>query len=413
MSLANPTPLIVGTTGLLDGRRFRVAGRVVLGVEVEGETYYWNEFNLVDGFGRTATLVFEETEDGPSWKLFELIEPPPTLTVAEAAEKRVGQMVTLDGEPARITLVGQSRVHFIEGTGPDGTEVGDVANYFNVDRGDRMLVASWTGDEIEFYAGRDRYSSEVAEAFGLPKSSKSLSAAAGVSLDPSTRPKTSSTTGCVVWAVLILFGFFSCTNCSTCTISTSPDTTAPATRQQAPAPPSKKPAPTLRLANGAQGSLGQINYTVEGRALVEIARVGSRHDEHEYALASSSESGALLIQGLNGGDKEWHLLLPVTRAADHAGLTPHQAATLRKGAPVQAIGRTFRITSLFQATVRSLEANRTNMTWPNVQYGFIAQDGAEWMVARWTETGIRVYRGRTLPEIEILAALGPGPEKPR
>ena len=35
-------------TGTLSGTRYRVVGRVVLGMEEGGETYYWNEFNLVD-----------------------------------------------------------------------------------------------------------------------------------------------------------------------------------------------------------------------------------------------------------------------------------------------------------------------------------------------------------------------------
>ena len=54
MSFANPTPLRIGATGTLNGWRVRVAGRVVLGVRDGGETYYWNEYNLVDDQGEIA-----------------------------------------------------------------------------------------------------------------------------------------------------------------------------------------------------------------------------------------------------------------------------------------------------------------------------------------------------------------------
>ena len=37
--------------GTICGRRFRVAGRVVMGMDDEGTTYYWNEFHLVDDAG--------------------------------------------------------------------------------------------------------------------------------------------------------------------------------------------------------------------------------------------------------------------------------------------------------------------------------------------------------------------------
>ncbi len=64
MSFANPTPIRIGMTGTFCGNRYRVAGRVVMGMEEDGETYYWNEFNLVNTEGESATLVYEEGEHG-------------------------------------------------------------------------------------------------------------------------------------------------------------------------------------------------------------------------------------------------------------------------------------------------------------------------------------------------------------
>ena len=153
MSFANPTPIRIGMTGAFDGRQYRVAGRVVLGMEEDGETYYWNEFNLVSDDGESATLVFEETERGGEWRLFTLFEPEFVMTAEDAATKRVGDQLNLDGHDVRVTLVDETRVYHIEGEAPEGVELGDVAHYFNAEAGSRMVVVSWTGEEVEYYRG--------------------------------------------------------------------------------------------------------------------------------------------------------------------------------------------------------------------------------------------------------------------
>ena len=57
LSYSNPTPIRIGMTGNLSGKQYRVVGRVVLGEEEDGDTYYWNEFNLESDGGDVATLV--------------------------------------------------------------------------------------------------------------------------------------------------------------------------------------------------------------------------------------------------------------------------------------------------------------------------------------------------------------------
>ena len=52
-------------TGAFVGKNYRIAGRIVLSMEESGETYYWNEFHLIGDDGKCATLVFEQTENGP------------------------------------------------------------------------------------------------------------------------------------------------------------------------------------------------------------------------------------------------------------------------------------------------------------------------------------------------------------
>ena len=109
MSFANPTPLKLGMTANLGGPDYRVVGRVVMGMKDAGETYYWNEFNLVSDDGESATLVFEETERGGEWRLFTLFEPEYPMTAADAATKRVGDQLNLDGRDVRAPGAARGR----------------------------------------------------------------------------------------------------------------------------------------------------------------------------------------------------------------------------------------------------------------------------------------------------------------
>ncbi len=407
MSFANPTPLGIGATGQLDGKRWRIAGRVVLSMQADdGETYYWNEFNLVNAFGRAATLVFEEGEEGPEWKLFTYFEPLRPLTAAEAAKKSVRDIVSLDGNPARITLVDQSRVCHIEGTAPEGVEVGDVANYFNVDTGARMLVASWTGDEIEFFEGHDLAPSQVAEAFNVTvRTGPAFRELSHSDDEESGVPLSGAALKFVMVALMAVVSF------GYCSFNRGP---RHVTRSVAtPAPPPKQAAPPLRLTPGTSGTIAQKTYTLDSHASIEIARVGARHDRHEYSLISDTQDRAYLIQGLTGGPKEWHLFVPLAATGALASLTPHEAATRKKGTPVPLEGRTVHIAELFRSKTVGVDGPGDRALWPALQYGFLARGSTDLVIARWTETGIQFLRGEPLAEIAVLAAFGPGPEKAR
>lgn len=393
MSFANPTPLRIGATGALNGWRVRVAGRVVLGVRDGGETYYWNEYNLVDDQGTSATLVYEETEEGPEWKLFRAFEPKLPIDAREAAAKNVGDTVNLDGRPLPITLTGTSRVYHIEGQAPEGVEVGDIASYFNADTGNRMLVASWTGHEIEFYEGLDVPPATLAAAFGLaantfPAAGFSSSSASGTGAAVATRFTK------IVIALIGLSSFFSLRSCFT---SSPGDPVAAAPRP-------KLAAPAQRLADGAAGTLAQQRYVVAAHAVVEVARVSGRHDRREYILRDEANQEWLLVNGLSGGSKEWHLLHPANPAP--AG-TPYDAAVRKVGAVVGVEGTTARIVDLFQSRAVTADGVRSADTLPGVvQYGFVAREGASWVLARWDENRIQWHRGVAIPDTEVLAALG-------
>src|SRR5579863_192147 len=119
MNFGNPTQIKLGMTGEFYGRKYRVAGRVLLGETEDGVIYGWNEFNMVADTGETATLVFEQTQRGPEWRWFTMFDPEFELPAEDAATKRVGDVVNLDGTNAKVTLVQESRIYSIEGQAPE------------------------------------------------------------------------------------------------------------------------------------------------------------------------------------------------------------------------------------------------------------------------------------------------------
>jgi hypothetical protein len=390
MSYANPTPLRLGATGTLGGQRFRVAGRVVMGMDEEGETYYWNEFHLVDDAGASATLVFEETENGPAWRLFTLFEPANPLTASEAATKQVGDHVNLDGEPMPVTLVDQSRVYFIEGQPPKGVEVGDAADYFNVESGDRMFVVSWTGDEVECYQGITVPAETITEAFNLPEmpaSARALSVGRSLAADGGASPSMSLgwLLKLIVFAAVIGAWFFA----------------SRPTGWRSPATLTKPLPPAAALALGASGTLRDWAFTVTGRATVEIAKVGALYDWREYELARAGGGRALLLCGLSGNAKEWHLMIPFTPAEPP---TPFGAAAKRAGDKVALDGSETTVHELFRAKWLSCDGSLASGT---TRFGFLSRGPDRWLMARWNEKGIEFYIGIALKESEALAAFKP------
>lgn len=392
MNFDNPTPLQVGATGTLYGWKVRVAGRVVMGMDDGGETYYWQEYNLADAAGNTGTLVYEETEDGPEWKLFTVFEPAQPMTAAEAATKRVGDTVNLDGKPTPVTLVDQSRVYHIEGVAPEGVEVGDVADYFNADAGDRMLVASWTGGEIEFYEGRDLEGEKVAAAFGLPTEAMGFAAAGGgTEVNAGAFRKPVLVVALIVAGLIGLVAFFTCSDQSTVTGSARP-TTAPLS--------------PFKLANGARGRLDQREFTIESQAVVEVGRQGMRHQRREYRLRGDDDRPALLINALNSPPREWHLFVPAGTPPALATVPPYAAAAQRQGARVTVEGYSLPILQLCLTKPVAVEGDGAAGVWPGVQYGFVARDGARWVIARWNENSIQFLSGKPVTDAEVTAALG-------
>jgi hypothetical protein len=379
MSHVNPTPLRVGMTGALVGKNYRIAGRIVMSMEEAGETYYWNEFNLVRGDGECATLVYEETEDGPVWRLFTLIDPPVPLTAADVANKNVGDPVDFGEGTFHVTCVDESRVCAIEGEAPEGVERGDIAHYFNAEAGNQMVVVSWTGDEVEVYRGVTLPAPVVAKAFGVSAiPTGALSHLSQANDDAGKQRSGIFSLVVVVIALLVIVAMRS--GC--------------ARTVRAERPPK---LPAAQLSVGGVGNLNASQYRITGHAVVEVAHVGKRFLRHEYSAVDEAGNEAFLWQGTEQGANDWMLVTPFTPSQP---LTPADAGALRLGQPVLLDDAGARVTDLFVSRISKVEGASN---WPvgTELYGFTARDpkiDKTTVVARWNETAITIYR--TVPTTE-------------
>jgi len=391
MSTANPTHLRLGSTGMIDGRRLTVAGRAVMSTRVDGTTYYWNEFNVVDAANRAGTLVYEDDAAGPEWKLFRRYEPSCPLTADEAGRVDPEDLINLGGTPARVTLVGQSRVEQVEDEPPEGVAQGDTADYFNADctSGSRLLVASWTGDEIEFFEGENLQMTVQADgSFVGSRKSRSQFNNHASSSSPGTAGKAIVAVAMSAFMAFFIFGIWKAGE--------------PATN----APPPVRTAPALRLNPGSRGVLAGTTYTITNHALVEVADVAGKFQRHEYPLVGPDGPGTLLVQGLGAGAHEWHLLTPVDPPQSFNALV---AATRKPGQMLAVAGHTYTVSGLFLSRTMEQDGTPDAMAAPDlIRYGFVAQSNGNLLVARWTQFGLQLHLGVPLTEAEVLAALGPG-----
>jgi hypothetical protein len=383
MSFLNPTPIQIGMTGTFDGVQYRVVGRVVMGVVEGGEIYYWQEFNLEPGTGENATLVYERTERGGEWRFFTLFEPQYPITAEDAAAKRQGDPINLDGTDVRVTLVEQSRIYHIEGKAPEGEAVGEYANYFNAERGNVMDVVSWTGQEVECYHGVTLPYSVIAKAFNirLPAFSNVFQthSYAGRSSNQATKVLSGLIVAIVVVGALIFF---------------IPNHRPPAVI--------KTSAPPALLQVGSTGKLSGADYRIQSRALVQVALQGRQFQRQEYGLATDAGDKALLVCGSKPGAEDWMLYTPLQPAEP---LTPKQAGAVRLGQTLNVDGVVAKVSELFRSTALLVEAAEADA--PNkgdVMYCFAGSGDYYQLLVRWNSYRIEFFQGRALTEPEVTAA---------
>ena len=400
MSFENPTRLRIGMHANFGGKDYRLVGHVVMGVTDDGETYYWNEFNLEGKDGSYADLVYEETERGGEWRLFTMFEPEYPMTAADAATKRVGDRLNLTGTDVRVTLLDTSRVYRIEGKAPEGVEVGDGANYFNAEAGSSMQVVSWTGDEIEFYNGVSLSRGVVNSAFNLPPEPSGF-AKTFSSLSGSGSGNYDSEVKFFIKAIAVVILFFIVFGRE---LSCSTDYKA--------SPVKPIPAGPPPLAVGATGQWHDKHYHITAHAVVEIAQVGLIFDRHEYELTDDSGTKVLLLCGDRPEASDWivseqfFLLFPPIPTAK-------QMAAKNIGSPVEMEGFSGRVSEIFRATIKQADGEGwADMKPGTVLYGLVGTNEFSRLLARWDGQSCSFFRGQSLTANKLTANFATGKQSP-
>lgn len=372
MSTANPTQLHVGARGILNGREYRVAGRVVMSVFDNGLDYYWNEFQLENDQCGNAILVYEETKRSGEWRFFTRFDPPSPMSIADAEDKGVGDKVQFEGIDLYVTFVGTSSVSRIEGWAPKTEFLGKKEKYFNAESGLKMVVVSYTANEIEFYSGETLLGGVVEKAFHIPKPPRSAYA---ISRYDSKSDQQWVPFVAVIGVGLFFLLFIAGTTCDV--------HRAPALRVYS--------AQDLPHAEGESILFNSARCTILAHNLVEVSKQGARFDRHEFTLIDPTGINRLLIDGLSPNGKDCCLL---TNAIPEIPLQPFQAGDLKAGQIIRAGGASYTVSDLFLCKSAPLGQPLTSFTdRSEVHYGLVARSGTTVLLVRWNETSITWQSG--------------------
>ncbi len=372
MNTNNPTELRIGMSGPLFDRTYTIRGRVVLSTDIGGERYYWHEFFLKADSGEEATLVFEETDGGPTWKYFEYLEPQKPLSVIDASRITEGDRIKIDDFSGVVDFVGSSTVRAIDGEAPEGIERDDYSQFFNAS-GKNTLVVSWANGEVEHYIGQTITRKIVRDAFGheLPAKTKSssrreqIASAAGSDSSP-----TSWLNYAIIAVVAIIFLAQLLPSCSS------------ESKFQNRLPPTTQldPAKTISLQNRPQ--------RIVSTAIIEYATSSFTRQGRLYELVDDNGIHSQLLQGIENDPQKWTLLDGLTNSAV-TERTPKQFGALKYQASFDLNGQRHRIIELFRLRVTRCEAGTPDAFYlGKIRYGFISENEKGRTLFDWDEQSI-------------------------
>ncbi|HUC86180.1 MAG TPA: hypothetical protein VL970_13370, partial [Candidatus Acidoferrales bacterium] len=151
---APPRPLELGATGTLFNKKYQVSGHAVVDIAEVGVNWERHEYELTDDSGATALLVCGDKPDGADWIFFEPLIPMISLTAKEAAAKKVGDVVEIDGFGGKVTDIFLSTLEQTEGMKLSGIKSGAISYGLRGIDENRVLLARWNDAGIQYYRGR-------------------------------------------------------------------------------------------------------------------------------------------------------------------------------------------------------------------------------------------------------------------
>ena len=141
---ALPSPLYVDATGQLQGRRFRVMGRL----RYRYEAGVWDEWFLAFEDGRPGWLV----EDEGTYKFYAKETLRGSVPPFDAVS--VGDVIAVGGQQVFVTEKGRASIAGGEGQLAFAVLPGEQVHYLDGTSGDELISVEYTADEIELSVGR-------------------------------------------------------------------------------------------------------------------------------------------------------------------------------------------------------------------------------------------------------------------
>ena len=139
-----PTNLYLDATGRLDGRAFRILGRL----QYAYEAGYWHEWFLVFDDGARGWL--QEDEGRLTFYQKETLTTP----TPPFEQIRVGQRVPVSSRQVFVTEKGTAQIVGGEGQLAFSILPGEQVRYIDGISGDDQISLEYTADEVEFMVGQ-------------------------------------------------------------------------------------------------------------------------------------------------------------------------------------------------------------------------------------------------------------------
>lgn len=162
--LSHTTPIRVGMTARIGGKEYHNVGRIRYAQSEDGETYYWEEWVLLNPDGDVRYLEYDEGK----WTLSAPFEPRQAPSEGILATISEGNSYPVDSLTVTVTDAGTCRVQAVEGEIPWPIQKGDQLRYVDMEGGGGFYSAELPGDgTAEWFRGQRLDSRAVYALFDL------------------------------------------------------------------------------------------------------------------------------------------------------------------------------------------------------------------------------------------------------